>query len=213
MLGYFGISIIHRTLTWTTGFLTSLFDAYTLGTSVYSLIIIIIVIIISILCKILSVETILRASERLCCGGEFLQGCVVVVVVWLVVVFSVCFLIIFFYHYLFYYFIVPCWKLGSPYPSKAQQPQEQRYPSLSVCAVFPCVQTRIWLPVFGIFNVCSDADECDFTRGLYGESALRADSWRKIPCRTRDSNPRQYWAWWLFSRTLYPLSCSRLLRG
>ena len=97
---------------------------------------------------------------------------VVVVVVWFGLVllfFSVLFLLLFSF-LSFYYFIVPCWKLGSPYPSKAQQPQEQRYPFLSVCAVFPCVQTTaVWLPVFGIFNVCSDAAECDFTRGLYGE--------------------------------------------
>ena len=37
------------------------------------------------------------------------------------------------------------------------------------------------------------------------ESALEVDSGEKIPCRTGDSNPRQYCAW-LFSRTLYQLS-------
>ena len=37
------------------------------------------------------------------------------------------------------------------------------------------------------------------------ESALEADSGRKIPFRTGDSNPRQYRAW-LLRRTLYPLS-------
>ena len=37
------------------------------------------------------------------------------------------------------------------------------------------------------------------------KSALEADSGRKIPCPTGDSNPRQCWAW-LFSRTLYQLS-------
>ena len=36
-----------------------------------------------------------------------------------------------------------------PYLSKAQQPQEQRCPFLPVCAVFSCVQTMVWLPVFG----------------------------------------------------------------
>ena len=40
------------------------------------------------------------------------------------------------------------------------------------------------------------------------ESALVVDSGRKIPCRTGDSNPRQYCAW-LFSRTLYQLNYSR----
>ena len=43
-------------------------------------------------------------------------------------------------------------KFGSPYLGTAQQPQEQRYPYLSVCAVFSCVQTVAWLPLFGIFN-------------------------------------------------------------
>ena len=42
---------------------------------------------------------------------------------------------------------------GSSYLCKAQQPQEQRYPFLSVFAAFSCVQTMTWLPVFGIFNV------------------------------------------------------------
>ena len=37
--------------------------------------------------------------------------------------------------------------------SKAQQPQEQRYPLLSVCVVFSCVQTMVWLLVFGTFDV------------------------------------------------------------
>ena len=47
-------------------------------------------------------------------------------------------------------------------------------------------------------------------RDTVRESALKADSGRKIPCRTGDSNsnPRQYCAR-LFSRTLYQLSYSR----
>ena len=53
---------------------------------------------------------------------------------------------------------VPCGKFGSPYLCKAQQPQEQRYPFLSVSAVFSCVQTMAWLPVSGICNVRTDAD-------------------------------------------------------
>ena len=39
------------------------------------------------------------------------------------------------------------------------------------------------------------------------QTALEADSGRKISCRTGGSNPRQYFSCaWLFSRTLYPLS-------
>ena len=55
-----------------------------------------------------------------------------------------------------------------PYLCKAQQPQEQRHPFLPVCAVFSCVQTMVWLPVFGICNVRSDVDARDCTRGLCG---------------------------------------------
>ena len=41
------------------------------------------------------------------------------------------------------------------------------------------------------------------------ESAQEVDSGRNIPCRTGDSNQCRYCAW-RFSRTLYPLSYSRL---
>ena len=54
---------------------------------------------------------------------------------------------------------------GSPYLGKAQQPQEQRYPFLSVCVVFSCVQTMVWLPVFAIFNVCTDIAACECKLG------------------------------------------------
>ena len=65
------------------------------------------------------------------------------------------------------YFRVLCGKFGSPYLGKGQQPQEQRYPFLSECAVFSCVPTMAWLSVFGVFNVYTDADARDCTRGLY----------------------------------------------
>ena len=65
------------------------------------------------------------------------------------------------------YSFVSCEKFGSPYLGMAQQPQEQRYPFLSECTVFSCVQTMVWLPAFGIFNVRTDVDACDCTRGLY----------------------------------------------
>ena len=72
----------------------------------------------------------------------------------------------FFSFLIFLYVIVLCGKFGSPYPGKAQPPQEQRYPFLSVCAVFSCVQTMVGC---GIFNVRTDVvDACDCTRGLYG---------------------------------------------
>ena len=61
---------------------------------------------------------------------------------------------------------VPCRKFESPYLGKTQQLQEQHYPFLSVCAVFLCVQTMLWLPVSGIFNVHTDINECDGTQGV-----------------------------------------------
>ena len=53
-------------------------------------------------------------------------------------------------------------KFGLLYLGKAEQPQEQHYPFLSLCAVGFIVQTMVWLPVFGIFNVHTD-DACDCT--------------------------------------------------
>ena len=74
----------------------------------------------------------------------------------------------------------------------------------------------VWLSVFGIFNVHTDVDACHCTRGCTDtvrESALEVDSGgKKIPCRTWDSNPRQYCAW-PSSRTLYPLSYPRPLES
>ena len=103
------------------------------------------------------------------------------------------------YIYIFFfkkYFLVPCEKFGSPYVVKAQQqPQEQRYnPFLSVCAVFPCVQTMVRLPVLGTVDVRTAVDACDCTHGgcadTVRESALEVDLEREIPCRIGDSNPR-----------------------
>ena len=44
--------------------------------------------------------------------------------------------------------------------ARLQQPQEQRYPFLTVRAVFSCVQTKVWLPVLGVFNVRTDVKAC-----------------------------------------------------
>ena len=42
-----------------------------------------------------------------------------------------------------------------------------RYPLLSVCVVFSCIQTMLWLQAFRMFNVRTDVYACDCTRGLY----------------------------------------------
>ena len=71
------------------------------------------------------------------------------------------------------------------------------------------------LPVFGIFNMCTDVDACNWTLRLYPFSLrlqvtvrLRVciSTWlRKIPFCTRDLNPHRYCTW-LLSQTLYQLS-------
>ena len=88
-------------------------------------------------------------------------------------------------------------KFGWPHPGKAQQLQKQCYPFLSACGVFSCVQTMLWLPVFG-FLTCAQmlmhATAHGGCRDTVGESALEDGSERKIPCRLTDSNLRQYCA-------------------
>ena len=51
---------------------------------------------------------------------------------------------------------------------RLQQLQEQCYPFLPMCAVFLCVQTVLWLPVFGNFNVRTEIVVYNYTWGLYG---------------------------------------------
>ena len=50
---------------------------------------------------------------------------------------------------------------------RLQQLQEQRYPFLTVHAIFSCVEAMVCLPMLGIFNVRTDVFACDCTRGLY----------------------------------------------
>ena len=82
---------------------------------------------------------------------------------------------------------------------------------ISECSIFLCPNNGTWLPVFGNFNIGTADDVCDCTQGCTDtvkEPALEADSGRKIPCRTGDSNPRRY-----CTRTLYPLSYTRPTLG
>ena len=109
-----------------------------------------------------------------------------------------------------------------PIPVSVCSIQERRYPFLSVCAVFKSSATHSYqcvrhFPVskqcygcqsLGLFT-CTQMLMHAIAHGgctdTVRQSALKGDSGRKIPCRTGDSNPRQYCAW-LFSRTLYQLS-------
>ena len=100
--------------------------------------------------------------------------------------------------------------------------QEQRYPFLSVCAVFKssathsyqCVQyfpvSKQWCGCQRLgYVTCAQtlvrAIALGGCTGTVRQSPMKADTGRKIPRSTGDSNPRQYCAW-LFSRTHYPLS-------
>ena len=61
---------------------------------------------------------------------------------------------------------------------KLQQPQEQRYPFLTVYAVFSCVQAKVWLPMLGILNVHIDVNVCDCTWVLFGHRRrVCTESW------------------------------------
>ena len=61
---------------------------------------------------------------------------------------------------------------------RLQQPQEQRYPFLTVHAVFSCVQTKVRLPVLWIFHVRTDVNARDCTRGLCGHrKRVCTESW------------------------------------
>ena len=60
---------------------------------------------------------------------------------------------------------------------------------------------------YGIFNMHTDVNACDGAQGggctdNIRESALKVDSGRKIPCRTRELNLRR----WRASPMLYQLS-------
>ena len=73
----------------------------------------------------------------------------------------------------FFFFLVvstsfiPCGKCGSSYLGKATAAAREALPILDgVCVVFSCVQTKVRLPVLGIFNVRLDVNACDCTQGL-----------------------------------------------
>ena len=57
------------------------------------------------------------------------------------------------------YFFVPCGKFGTPYPGMAKQLQEQCYPFLSVCVIFLCVQTIVWLAGGAIKVMLTQSDK------------------------------------------------------
>ena len=74
-----------------------------------------------------------------------------------------------------------CGKFGSPYLGKAQHQQDQRYPALSVCAVFSCVQTML------MHTFAHDSG-----RKTTAAAATTTTTTTTKNCRTGDSYRRQY---------------------
>ena len=78
----------------------------------------------------------------------------------------------------FHHFINPLRNSGHFTWASLQQPQEQRYPFLTVRAVFLCIQTKVWLPLRGMFNVRTDVKACNWTWGLCGHCKwVCTESW------------------------------------
>ena len=88
---------------------------------------------------------------------------------------------------------------GSGYSSRKSSATQS-----SQCVRYFRVSERRYGCQLAIFNVRTYVKACDCTRGLsaIGESALKADFGRKIPCRTGESNLPQRRA----GSTLYKLS-------
>ena len=79
--------------------------------------------------------------------------------------------------------------------------QEQRHPFPLVCTVFSSDRTMAWLPAFESLTCAQMLKHATAHGGCTDtvrQSALEADSGRKVPCHTGDSSPRSYCAW-LFS--------------
>ena len=63
-----------------------------------------------------------------------------------------------------------------------------------MCDAFSCVQKMVWLPILGTFNLHSDVNASECTRGSTNtlkESALKVKCGRRIFCRPWESNLRQ----------------------
>ena len=112
---------------------------------------------------------------------------------------SLPFFFIFFYNFFFYNFIVPigflpC-EIRVAFPGESQLRQSRATQLTVSCWVFWCLRNPPNSDInYGIFNVRTDVNACDCTRGCTDtsrESALKVDSGRKIAFRTGESNPRR----------------------
>ena len=94
---------------------------------------------------------------------------------------------------------VPCGRFGWPYLGKAQQPQKQRYPFLSVCAYCPVSKHDMATG----FSTCAQT----LMHAIAHEGCVSSESGRlqKSPCHTEDRTWRQNCAW-PFGPSLRPLN-------
>ena len=87
------------------------------------------------------------------------------------------------------------WESWVAFPGESQL-RRSHYPTYGVCWVFWCFYNPPNSDMdYGIFNVRTDINASDCTRGCADtvpESVLKVDSWRKIPCRTRELDLRQW---------------------
>ena len=109
----------------------------------------------------------------------------------------------------------PLREFRSPYLGTALQPRRAVIPiSASVYSIFMCPNNGVAVSVWD-FLTCA---QCWCVRFAHGgctdtvrESALKADSGRKIPCRTEESVKPTSVRRLAFRRTLYPLGYPRPL--
>ena len=101
---------------------------------------------------------------------------------------------------------IPCGKFGSPYLRKATSAARAALPiPNSACGIFVCPNKRYGCQCLGSLTCAQMLVHAIAHEGCTDtvrESALRANSGRKIPCRTGESNLRQRRA----GPTLYQLS-------
>ena len=108
-------------------------------------------------------------------------------------------------------FTVPCEKRGWPYSVRRISRKSSATHSYRCVQYFPVSEQCYGCQCLGFLTCTHMLMHAIAHRGCTDtvrQSALKADTDRKIPCRTGDSNPRQYCTW-LFNRTLYQLSYPR----
>ena len=80
------------------------------------------------------------------------------------------------------------WKIWVAFPRESQLQQSHATQPLVYAGCYSITSKASNSDVdYKLFHMHTDVNACDGTRGIR-ESALKVDSGRKIPCRTRESN-------------------------